>query len=63
MTMVAVVWFLAGLTFVAGCGRTITAPEPGMCPRGTVMLRADTVRSADTTAVLATAAWCVKEGA
>lgn len=61
MTMVAVVYFLAGLTFVAGCGRTITAPEPGTCARGTVRAPADTVWMADST-LLAIATWCVKEG-
>ena len=61
MTMVAVVYFLAGLTFVAGCGRTITAPEPGACPRGMTRAPADTMRLNDST-ILAIAAWCRKEG-
>ena len=62
MTMVAVVYFLAGLTFVSGCGRTITALD-GTCPRGMVPGPADTVRFADTLAPVVTVAWCRKEGA
>jgi hypothetical protein len=61
MTMVAVVYFLAGLTFVSGCGRTITAPTDGACPRGMVAARPDTVWLADST-IVAIAAWCRTEG-
>lgn len=57
MTMVAVVYFLAGLTFVAGCGRTITAPEGAVCRRGTVLGTVDTVYTRDSL-VAATVAWC-----
>jgi hypothetical protein len=61
MTMVAVVYFLAGLTFVAGCGRTITAPEEGACPRGKTLAITDSVRLADSS-VVALFGVCVKEG-
>ena len=62
MTMVAVVYFLAGLTFVSGCGRTITAPDGVECRRGTTRAPADTVRLNDST-ILAIATWCRTEGA